>query len=191
MNRSTTFIYLFCSLVFFVNTTHAQDYRKDGQSSAVAMTEFFGDMRGNYIYPDTLVVEQWREMGVSQEDDEVRGNSTLYTVCRLHSCLEKSAVVYDSRSGKIQAAGLIHHACRADAAKRNGVSCSGIQHVTMFVPFRGKSLDAEILLLEWAHRHLAPEKGNVPDSTGFHLEHDKSRAQEGTIFETITVQQPE
>ncbi|MDR0779274.1 MAG: hypothetical protein LBF16_01060 [Pseudomonadales bacterium] len=175
-------------MIFIVNIVDAQDYRIKGQSSDVALTEFFGDTRGNYILPDRSVIDQLSDMGVPQEEDRVRGASTINSVCRQHVCSEKLAVVYDG-DGKIQAAGLVHHACSPDPAKNGGYDCSRVQHFTMFVPFKEKSLDAEILLLEWAHRHLAPEVG-VRDETDVarYLGNDKSRPPEGTIFEIVTLQ---
>jgi hypothetical protein len=173
MSRAKALGYLFFPLIFFVNSVHAQDSRIVGESGLPALNDFFGDMRGNYIYPDMPVVDQLLEMIiVPQEGDEIRGNYTIRARCRSRSCDQMGAIVYNSRIGRTLAAGLIHHACAMDTTKREGVSCSSTQHVTMFVPFRGKSLDAEILLLEWAHRHL-------------------SGAPNGTIFETVTVQSPE
>ncbi|MDR0779275.1 MAG: hypothetical protein LBF16_01065, partial [Pseudomonadales bacterium] len=122
-----------------------------------------------------------------QEEDRVRGASTINSVCRQHSCGEKLAVVYDG-DGKIQAAGLVHYACSPDPAKNGGYGCSRVQHFTMFVPFKEKSLDAEVLLLEWAHRHLAPEVGMREASGEGYIGNDKSRPPAGTIFETITLQ---
>jgi hypothetical protein len=188
MRLTTKLMYLSCSLIFFIHTTYAQDYRIGGESAKAALTEFLGDIRGDYISPDMPVVNQVMVMnGLPQEDDVVRGNSTIHSGCRPHSCPEKAAVVYDE-NGKIQAVGLMHDVWAPNPESYTGTSYTKTQHVVMFVPFKNKSLDAEILLLEWAHRHLAPETGVPRASGGTYLGNDKSSEQEGTIFETITLQ---
>lgn len=135
--------------ISFCQAAIAQDY----VGNKIALVKFFGTQRGDYIFPNKSMVDQFGEAlsGPRETSEKKEGSITFVTGCRLHSCEEKGAIVY-GKDGEIKAAGLTHYACSQNKKYKSGYDCSHDKRFTMFVPLNKKTLSAEISLLEWAHK---------------------------------------
>ena len=117
-----------------------------------ALSSFFGEERGDYIIPGGLVVDQFGEAlsGPPNQPRTLADGTTLISGCRLHSCVEKGAVVVN-KQGELKAAGLIHFSCAKAKGGRRDANCSDIATFTLFVPRKNQNVFAETAVIEWAH----------------------------------------
>ena len=93
----------------------------------------FGHMRGSYILPNELIVDQTFE-GLGQPDRSERLRDGNYRVsgCRQHSCDEKAAVIA-SPKGEVLAVGLISPPAGCAFSRRAPDDCIRKTRLTIFV----------------------------------------------------------
>ena len=108
-----------------------------------AVASFAGSLRASFFWKNDLLWKQTLEGLGGPPEDIVKASPTLYlaSACRAHSCMEKSAAVFEAPN-RIVALGLIEYGCFRDK------SCSDRPTLQVFV--RQRTVQAERAITEWA-----------------------------------------
>jgi len=124
--------------------------------AADAMRAFFGDARAAYLYAERPVLEQmWKVLGIPDGGDgratwawDTGNGHVLHIGCRQHSCMEKGAVIYDTATRAVLAAGMLRFRC---AETPSPVGCAHHPVLTIFVSeSRPAPSEALASIQDWA-----------------------------------------
>jgi len=141
----------------FAQSTNAREVRPVPDYSAAALTAFFGDARGAYLHQDGPVRAQMgAALGIPDGGDgkatrawDLGDGRVLHTGCRQHSCMEKGAVVYDTATRAVLAAGMLHTRCAERAPAIAG--CAQQPVLTVFLSAtRAAPFQALSAIDDWA-----------------------------------------
>jgi hypothetical protein len=155
MRRTITSIAVVLTLAgaFGVRQAHADtvmtwEYVHSDRALAKARA-FLGNIRGDYVPPTRTVGDAFQAAvsGPPNNAKKIPPSSVLLSGCRLHSCDEKGAVIFD-RAERVQAVALISFGC--------GVKC---RRLSVFLRHSSQSARLVAQMQDWA---LAQEDHAIP-----------------------------